>query len=344
MSEIHYNYQDFNLKLSEREEYDIGAQEDETISTASQWTLPCKEFHGLWENLVYDSNLKDQLLSYANTALMFSDRQVNSHIVSCNRVVLLHGPPGTGKTSLCRALAQKLAIRLGDRYLQTLLIEINSHSLFSKWFSESGKLVHRMFEDIRAKTRNPELLICVLIDEVESLTAARSAAIKGTDPSDAIRVVNAFLTQIDRIKKHSNVLILTTSNVTGAIDVAFVDRADIKHYIGVPSAAAAYSIYRSCFQELSRVGIIKTGEKLLDLRALDILRMAENPITRLSLRLLDIARQSNGFSGRTLRKLPFLAYALYFKGGNVTAEMFLDMLEAVVQKQHKDRENMDVEQ
>ena len=60
--------------------------------------------------------------------------------------------------------------------------------------------------------------------QVESLTAARNSAMSGNDPSDAIRVVNALLTQIDHIKRFSNVLILTTSNITGAIDAAFIDR------------------------------------------------------------------------------------------------------------------------
>lgn len=53
--------------------------------------------------------------------------------------------------------------------------------------------------------------------------------------------------------RHSNVVILTTSNITERIDVAFVDRADIRQYIGPPSAAAVFKIYLSCLEELMKV-------------------------------------------------------------------------------------------
>lgn len=49
--------------------------------------------------------------------------------------------------------------------------------------------------------------VFVLMDEVESLTAARQASIAGSEPSDAVRVVNAVLTQLDQLKVLPNVLV-----------------------------------------------------------------------------------------------------------------------------------------
>jgi SpoVK/Ycf46/Vps4 family AAA+-type ATPase len=68
------------------------------------------------------------------------------------------------------------------------LVEINSHSLFSKWFSESGKLVQKLFARVTEMVEDESGFVVVLIDEVESLTAARAGAMSGTEPSDALRV------------------------------------------------------------------------------------------------------------------------------------------------------------
>jgi len=313
--------------------------EEDELSAANHWILPAVEFQGMWENLIYDFDVKKQLVNYASSTLLFSDKSVDANIISWNRVVLLHGPPGTGKTSLCKALAQKLTIRFSDRFRYGQLIEINSHSLFSKWFSESGKLVMKMFQRIQELIDDPEALVFVLIDEVESLTAARTAAMKGTEPSDAIRVVNALLTQIDQIKRYPNVLILTTSNITGAIDLAFVDRADIKQYIGPPTEQAIFTIYHSCITELKKKQIINRCN-LPDLRTLKMMRFQENEANSASIRLMDIARKSYGLSGRTLRKIPFLAHAMYLQSHPVTQEQFLNALSKSVDKQLDDRDQL----
>ncbi|XP_005090335.1 pachytene checkpoint protein 2 homolog [Aplysia californica] len=318
-----------------------GAEEldEENLIAANHWLLPSSDFQGMWESLVYDEPIKTRLLNYASTTLLFSDKNVDSNIISWNRVVLLHGPPGTGKTSLCKALAQKLCIRFSDHYSHGQLVEINSHSLFSKWFSESGKLVMKMFQRIQELMDDPKALVCILIDEVESLSAARKSSMNGVEPSDAIRVVNALLTQLDQIKKYPNVLILTTSNITGAIDLAFVDRADIKQYIGPPSTRAIYSIYLSCMKELTKRGVISPTHQLLDIRALEVTRFIENSATVYSLKLYNIASKSQGLSGRTLRKLPFMAHALFLRGSPVTLEEYLEAMSRTVDHQFKERED-----
>jgi SpoVK/Ycf46/Vps4 family AAA+-type ATPase len=88
------------------------------------------------------------------------------------------------------------------------------------------------------------------------LTAARASAMAGSEPSDAVRVVNALLTQLDKLKQRKNVLVMATSNLPDAIDTAFVDRADIIQYVDLPPTEAVYSILRSCLLEVMRAGLV----------------------------------------------------------------------------------------
>mmetsp|Transcript_41067 Transcript_41067/g.95960 ORF Transcript_41067/g.95960 Transcript_41067/m.95960 type:complete len:322 (-) Transcript_41067:83-1048(-) len=317
----------------------MAAEQDGDIASCNMWMLPAVEFHGLWDSLIYDTNVKKDLLEYASAAMLFSERGVDPTLISWNRVVLLHGPPGTGKTSLCKALAQKLAIRLSDRFPCGQLVEVNAHSLFSKWFSESGKLVMKLFQKIDDIVSDEDVFCCVLIDEVESLTSARQSALSGSEPSDAIRVVNALLTQLDQLKNRPNVLILTTSNITAAIDLAFVDRADIKHYIGHPSLRARYTIFHSCIAELMKRGLVQPKEDLVPPERLSELASGSLNHPPSSM-LMQCAMETEGMSGRALRKLPFLAHALFVQQPACNLERMCQALVSAANKEKDVRANI----
>ncbi|KAF5290495.1 hypothetical protein FQA39_LY03599 [Lamprigera yunnana] len=313
--------------------------DDETVQLAVVRLLPSEEYIRLWESLIYESNIKENLLNYAKTSILYSEKGVDCNIINCNRVVLLYGPPGTGKTSLCKALAQKLSVRLRPQYERSFLFEINSHSLFSKWFSESGKLVTKMFGRIIELLQDPGLLIFVLIDEIESLTHARQKSMSGGDPSDSMRVVNAVLTQLDQIRKHPNVFILSTSNITGAIDIAFIDRADIKQFIGLPGAEGIYKIYHSCIEELQKAKIISSTDDLLHNYYSSREHKEEGDVMVISNSLYEISKLSVGLSGRRLRKIPFLAHALFLDSDSVDIKTFISAMKQAIVYSQEDSKN-----
>ncbi|KAL1956152.1 hypothetical protein VTO42DRAFT_7587 [Malbranchea cinnamomea] len=312
--------------------------------------LPSQELDGLWESLLFEDPIPANLLRAVSRMLAFSWRKLNVWAINWNRLVLLYGPPGTGKTSLCRALVQKLAIRLGRLFPQSKLVEINAHSLGSKFFSESGKLVSRMFNSIEAMLEEEQdTLVCILVDEVETLTAQREKVLSGSDPFDAMRAVNSLLTALDRLRHRPNVVVLCTSNLITALDSAFLDRVDIKQFVPHPSPSVIYEIYKSCLEDLCRCGLIAGS-------SFDVIGVEpDNPETPLKYvcqpaeylalpsygetllsyqlfpesvpkQLYDVAQASIGLSGRTLRRLPALSLVLHTGSSTCTIEEALAAL------------------
>ena len=350
----------FAFHLFELSREEIAVEEIEPSGGGDEWTagcdslpLPHVSLDGLWENLIFDSKVKLQLLEYAQSAMLFSDRKVSEHIVHWNRILLLHGVPGTGKTSLCRALAHKLSIRLSHRFQRATLLEIHSHSLFSKWFSTSGKLVSALFSMVRDMVEDdPHSLVCVLIDEVESLASSRSNG-GGGDPSDGMRAVNSLLTSLDRLRSFPNVLVLATTNITGQIDDAFVDRVDLKLEIGLPILRARYAILRTCLEELVRVGILVSADDPMTREQTfadfgDVMeeQSSDPEKTSESALLLECAKQAEGLSGRSLRRLPLQAHSkcatlgIFGQDNKVSVPMFLKALSLAIESEQNARLNL----
>jgi len=92
--------------------------------------------------------------------------------------LLLHGPPGTGKTTIARVLASQT---------DASFIAVSAADVFSKWFGESENRVQELFE--KARENVPAI---VFIDEIDAILGSRSAGGDGgTRASNS--VVNAFL-------------------------------------------------------------------------------------------------------------------------------------------------------
>eukprot|EP00127_Corallochytrium_limacisporum_P002991 Clim_evm38s144 gene=Clim_evmTU38s144 len=282
---------------------DPTAQEQEG-SLGQVQLLPHIQYDGVHNSLAIPLSTKDKLLQFLQTSRLFSAAKIDQNCINWNRIALLHGPPGGGKTSLCQAIAQKMAIISGS---PCMLVTVNTQNLYSKWFSESGKSVGRLFAQIKQLAVDHNTSVVVIIDEIESISMQRENG-KG-DPADSLRAVNALLTRIDGLASDPRISILCTSNLLRSIDTAFLDRVDLECHIDHPNGFHRYEILRRGVNELIRKGLIHNEYFMPPV--IDVLiHMKQDPWSKECHRLWSILETAlrATFSGRFLTKCPMLAF------------------------------------
>ncbi len=132
--------------------------------------------------------------------------------------VLLHGPPGTGKTRLARAVANESA---AEFFL------INGPEIMGSAYGESEKRLREVFEE--AAKSAPSI---VFIDEIDSI-APKRGQVSGEAEK---RLVAQLLTLMDGLEARANLVVIAATNRPEAIDEALrrPGRFDREIVVGVP--------------------------------------------------------------------------------------------------------------
>jgi len=132
--------------------------------------------------------------------------------------VLLHGPPGTGKTMIAKAVATETNAHFAT---------INGPEIISKYYGESEKQLREIFDE--ASNNAPAI---IFVDEIDSICPKRE------DVSGEVerRVVAQMLTLMDGMQGRDNVIVIGATNRRDAMDPALrrPGRFDREIEIGVP--------------------------------------------------------------------------------------------------------------
>ncbi|CAG5124575.1 unnamed protein product [Candidula unifasciata] len=144
--------------------------------------------------------------------------------------VLLVGPPGCGKTSVARAVANEAGINF---------LYIKGPELLNKYVGESEKNVRDLFK------KAGSLAPCIIFfDEIDSICPKRSS---GSEEGSASRVTNQLLLEMSGLEQRTEVYIMAATNKLDCLDPALLrpGRMDKIIYVGLPSPEGRVEILKA---------------------------------------------------------------------------------------------------
>lgn len=134
--------------------------------------------------------------------------------------VLLHGPPGCGKTLIARAVAHETS---------AYFVHINGPEVIHKFYGQSEEHLRDIFED--ARRHAPAI---VFIDEIDAIAPKREEM--HGDRQVERRVVAQLLALMDGLESRGNVIVIAATNIPNTLDPALrrPGRFDREIAIAVP--------------------------------------------------------------------------------------------------------------
>ncbi|HXW37338.1 MAG TPA: CDC48 family AAA ATPase [Nitrososphaerales archaeon] len=181
-----------------------------------------------WSEIGGLETVKKELQEAVEWPLKYSDLY-NKIGYTMPRGILLHGPSGTGKTLLAKAVATES---------EANFISVRGPELLSKWVGESERGVREVFR--RARQASP----CVIFfDEIDALAPTRGM---GGDSMVTERVVSQLLTELDGIQSLSGVVVLAATNRMELIDPSLLraGRFDKLVAVSLPDKVARKEILK----------------------------------------------------------------------------------------------------
>jgi proteasome regulatory subunit len=133
--------------------------------------------------------------------------------------VLLHGPPGTGKTMLAKAVANQT---------DATFIKMAGSELVHKFIGEGAKLVRDLFE--LARQQEPAV---VFIDEIDAIAAKRTES-KTSGDAEVQRTMMQLLAEMDGFEERGQISIIAATNRFDMLDRAILRPGRFDRLIEVP--------------------------------------------------------------------------------------------------------------